>query len=351
MAHSQIRLSRTLGAPLLVALILALPACRRDAETPDDRSSANPVGGGSSQGPLPAQPGVDKDDDPKSPGALPRTGDIQGWVKTRPIRVVEPDKAAELIDDPATLAAVSSFRIESLATCRYNLENTSAEVVYIQAATPADAFGLLNLLVADPAQLLSGDRSFRATHMGNAAMRIAAQQGRICVCIDVAGRVDLADIQRAARRLADSIVFPLPAADPPRLVQLIPEPQRTSTKCWLARDMNALARIADPLLRRLNAASVNRALGLRPDVVLSIAAVPLTDAAPAHLIWLAEYPSPADASAAYDRCSANLAQTAASTGLPLAVLPPKGNCLCGAWTEKADAAAPLLKSLHDALPK
>lgn len=347
------RFDLVFGGPLLVALLFAQPACREDPEVPGARAG-NTTGAGnpsSQAGVQQVPPGADRDDDPKTPHALPRTGDLQGWVKTRAVRLATPNTAAQLIDDAAALAAVGSFRIESLAGCRYNLQNTSAEVLYIEASTPADAFGLLNVLVAEPGQLLPGDRSFRATHMGNAAMRIAAQQGPVCVCIDLGGRVDLPEIQRAGRRLADYIVFSLPAADPPRLVQLIPEPERSSTKFWLARDMNSLAKAADPLLRRLNAASVNRLLGLGSDAVLSLAAVPATGTAAAHLVWLAEYPSPADAKAAFDRCSLGAPQPVAATEPALAVLPPKGNCLCGAWTEQAGPPTPILKNVHDALPK
>lgn len=336
----------------IVALSVVQSACRDDAPPrADNPSFANTSAAPGTVGiDLQGPPGVDGDDDPKSPRALPRTGEIQDWVKTRPVRMVSPDKAALLIEDEAVLKALGAFQIESLAGCRYNLSTTSAEVLYAQTGAPADAFGLVSVLTPEPGQFQATDRSFRAIHIGNAAMRMAAQQGSVFILIDVSGRIDLEHVRRASRRLMDQIIFNLPAADPPLLLQLVPEAQRASTRMWLTRDMNLLARANDPLLHGLRLAAINRLLGLGGDGFLSVVAVPPAENAPAYLLWLAEYCTPSAAQAAYNRCLASTQDTT-SGELNLVVLPPKANRVAGAWTSRSSPLPPMLKALADVLPK
>lgn len=334
---------------LTAALALIQTGCGNDEPTPSGRrTNTDQTTTGIDDV---ARAGADKDDDPKHPRALPRTGDVTGWVKTRAVTTAPADRLAGLIKDHEILTVVQAFQVKSLASCRYNQQITSAEVLFIETASPADAFGLVSVLVPEPAEWLAADRSVRAVHIGNAAMRLAAQQGKVCVLVDVAGRVDVEDVRRSARRLMDHILFSLPAADPPLLMQVIPPSQQASTKLWLVRDMTILAKTVHPLIRRVATRTSNQSLGLSGNATITIAAVPPVDGADPHLIWLAEYPSPDAARAAYDRCKAASRPADSSQSLHLTVLEPRGRLLAGAWTEQANTPVPLLKNLQDALPR
>ncbi|HPD31311.1 MAG TPA: hypothetical protein PLL20_15065 [Phycisphaerae bacterium] len=333
---------------LTTALALMHAGCGNDEpKPPDRRTNTDQITTGIDDG---TQAGADKDDDPKHPRALPRTGDVAGWVKTRAVSTAPAGKLADLVKDPEVLTAVKAFDVRSLASCRYNQQITSAEVLFIETASPADAFGLVSVLVPEPAEWLAADRSVRAVHIGSAAMRLVAQQGKVCVLVDVAGRVDDEDIRRSSRRLMDHILFSLPAADPPMLMQVIPPSQQASTKLWLVRDLTILSKAAHPLIRQVATTISNQSLGLSGDATITIAAVPPIDDADPHLIWLAEYPTPDAAKAAYDRCKAASRPADSSQSLHLTVLEPKGKLLAGAWTEQASTAMPLLKNLQNALP-
>jgi hypothetical protein len=346
-----------IGSVTLVALVnaaaLMQAGCGRDEASPSaGNADPNQTTGSATGGVyVNTQPGADADDDPGQPRALPRTGQVAGWVKTRAVSTAPAGRLADLIKDPDVLAVVKAFQVKSLASCRYNQQITSAEVVFIETASPADAFGLVSVLVPEPAELLPADRSVRAVHVGNADMRMAAQQGKVCVLVDVSGRVETESVRRASRRLMDNILFTLPAADPPLLMQVIPQPQQASTKLWLVRDMTVLAKTVHPLIQRVATRSVNQTLGLSGDATIAIAAVPATEEEPAHLIWLAEYPTPDAAKAAYGRCKATTRPASSSGELHLTVLEPKGSRLAGVWTEQTGTASRLLKSLHDALPR
>ncbi|MGQ9650816.1 MAG: hypothetical protein ACUVXJ_11955 [Phycisphaerae bacterium] len=340
------------GATLVVlttALVLMQAGCGNDETTPSGRrTNTQQITTGVDDG---TWAGADKDDDPRHPRALPRTGDVAGWVKTRAVTTAPADRLAGLIKDREILTVVQAFQVKSLASCRYNQQITSAEVLFIETASPADAFGLVSVLVPEPAEWLAADRSIRAVHIGNAAMRLAGQQGKVCVLVDVAGRVDVEDIRRSSRRLMDHILFSLPSADPPLLMQVVPPSQQASTKLWLVRDMTILANSVHPLIQRLATRTSNQSLGLSGDATITIAAVPPIDDVGPHLIWLAEYASPDAARAAYDRCKAASRPADSSQSLHLTVLEPKGKLLAGAWTEQANTAVPLLKNLQDALPR
>lgn len=340
-------------AALVIASALMLAGCGNDDPAPSSQSTATSQTADSTAGGVYVQtpPGADKDDDPGHPRALPRTGDVAGWVKTRAVATAPAGRLADLVKDPDVLTAVKAFHVKWLASCRYNQQITSAEVLFIETASPADAFGLVSVLVPEPAELLDEDRTVRAIHIGNAAMRMAAQQGHVCVLMDVSGRVDTENIRRASRRLMDSILFTLPAADPPLLMQLVLQPQQAAAKLWLVRDMTILAKTTHPLIQRVATKTVNQTLGLSGDATITIEAVAPADKEPAHLIWLAEYPTPNAAKAAYDRCKATTRPASSSGELHLTVLEPKGSRLAGVWTEQPGTAPPLLKTLHDALPK
>jgi hypothetical protein len=353
MAQIRTLTSRNAWVAVVAGLSLMMTGCGKSEPSPAEKSATT----GTADAPasqavyVHTPPGADKDDDPKYPRALPRSNDVRGWVKTRAVRLAPAEKAADLTDDAGILAALRAFRIVSIAGCRYNQQYTSADVLYVQTATPADAFGLLTILSSQPCQWHAGDRSIRSVQTGNAEMRMLAQQGNACICMTANGRVDLEGIQQDCRRLMDSIVFNLPATDPPLLLQLIPEPQRASTRVWLTRDMNALSKAENPLIRRVAPGPANDLLGLAADTTLSIAAVPATETIPAQLIWLAEYPTAAAAKATYDRCTAATDEVTARVGLKTTVLPARGNRLAGVWNEPAAAQSPMLKALHDALPK
>lgn len=332
-----------------ISLVLASCGCRQDQPASSDKPpSTGPSGAPASQPVyLHAPPGADKDDDPAHPRALARTGDVPGWVKTRAVRMATSDNLSQMVTDSRLLAAVKAARIESVASCRYNNLTTSAEVLFIRGFTSADAYGLLSILTPQPGQLNPSDRSIRASDSDGASLRLIAQQGPACIWMEVAGRIEFETVQRSARRLLDFIVFNLPADDPPLLMQLLP----TADRIWFCREMGFLAKVEHPLVRQLRPAAVNQTLGLGNETGLWIAAMPPSNELPGHLIWMAEYQNPADATAAHTRCRDAGQEGATPMGLRLTALEPKDARLLGVWSEQALDPPASLETLREALPR
>ncbi len=332
---------------------LILLACRREAPAPSPKS---PPGSGTpdtsaappdSMVPTDHPVGVDDQDDPDAPWALPKTDEIRGWVKTRPVEPVTLDR---LLEDDPRWEAIRTFRIRRAARCAYGLEDTTADVWFIEAAAPLDAFGVFSVLTPQPGQASSADRSVRATDVAATGLVMSGWQGNACVRIRFTGAGG-EQIDRARDRLFGRILFNLPAADPPLLMRLIPPDKSAGTKLWVARSLAALAQANQATLRGIDAESMDARLGLTGEAALSVATVPVADDEPDNLIWLVEYQDPAETATAHARYQQALATPESDLDRNTFTLEPKGVFLAGSWTADQESVQNLLPRLREALPE
>jgi hypothetical protein len=360
------------------AMCLCLGACDRDQPKPADKGRNAGVTATSTSGSALStivEAGVDKKDDPKYPRALPKTNEVRGWIKTQPIRMAPATRLDELVEDAGKRTAIARFRTKWAARCRYDQQNTSADVLFLQMVTPQDAFGLFSVMTPEPGELVPADRSVRAVEQTDAVLRLTAQQGNVFLTITFRGRVDFEPVRVTCQKLFDFVVFNLPAAEePPLLLQLVPDNQRAATKVWVVRDLGALSHVDNPILHGLNVSEMNARLGLSGDVFLSLAALgataaspgpetrpaakarpgpdtkPVRDAKPGDLIWLAQYPNAETAKAVYERYLAAIQNQPDDLDKRTILMPPRGVYLAGAWTQEPQTTPSLLSQLQDALP-
>jgi hypothetical protein len=296
-----------------------------------------------------APPRADSQDDPAGPRSLPRSGEVQGWIKTEAIRVFPTAKMADAVADPGVTRVLKAYRIERLATCVYTGPNATARALLVEAESAADAFGIFSML--DPHSSCSprDDNSMRSTRRVGQIMSLSAWQGRNWVRFDC--KLDNETGAKECERLVNRTVFSMIAADPPMLMRAVRDIKTQHCELRLVRSARLLAGIDDETLRHLDGAAVDERLGLAGDATLSVVAATLSADAPPVLIWLAEYPTADAAKAAADRYATAL-KSAAVGGLDrqTQVAPAKGRVVFGTWTADDEAARNLLKMLGQALP-
>ncbi len=331
---------RTLAC--LVAAAALWPGCRRgDRPESGDPGTAQPDT-------RPAGPiAADAQDDLDAPRALPRSYELAGWVKTAPVAVALPQDAGRLVEDGRTRELLSLFTIDRVARCRYERGPLKADVLLISTPAPADAFGIFSLLAPVPLRP-ARDQSMRATWTAGESTVMAAWQGQTCIDVTVSGP---ADELASAGPLLDRIVFNLPAADPPLLLQVIPEDRLADTRMWLVRSAHAL-RLADHrVLRELDAGRMNDQLGLDGKVLLNVAAISVDPGEPPNLIWLAEYADAAAAKAVHERYAKLLEAPSGELDSNTLLGDPRGALVFGSWAADQESVQRLLPRLRQALPE
>jgi len=164
-------------------------------------------------------------------------------------------------------------------------------------------------------------------------------------------------------RLFDRIVFALPAADPPLLMQALSADALQESKIWVVRDPSALRVVADPQVRRLASVELGALLGMTGRPVLMIASIqvdaaPVTASAPAPtsrpsapvLIWVVRYPDEAQARAAYRRYEAAAAEGRTDLARATRLIEPVGPYLAGTWTAEHPRSLAILDAIRELLP-
>src|SRR5207244_786962 len=114
---------------------------------PAGASGSQPAGSAQPESEQPA--GVDRQDASDAPRALPRSGTIAGWTKSRAVQLHSSEDALSAVSDDRLRAAMKLFRFNRVATCEYQSAAARAVVTYVEAP-PFDALGLFTVMTPDP---------------------------------------------------------------------------------------------------------------------------------------------------------------------------------------------------------
>jgi len=339
-------------------------ACRREEPAASPPPPAAPAGVLSSTTTTPAcaveidqvsgrATNMDDQDDPRGPRALPKTDELRDWVKTEPVRVAGPGELDRFMANPALRTALATFPIHQVAHCTYAArnKNTTASVLFIEAATPDDAFGTFSILTPQPGHWNRADGSVRASEISGEGRTVLGWQGKSCLRIIFTGRAD-AQTSSQCDRLFERILFNIPTADPPLLVRVSPGGKLAGAQLWVVRSTVALGAVSEQGLRQIDPAVMDTRLGLDGNAILSVAAVEVAMDEPYNLIWLVHYPDPAEANAAHKRYQQALRSPASDLDRNTIIDQPKGRFLAGSWTADQESIPHqhLLEELREALP-
>ena len=302
--------------------------------------------------PPPAAPtgprGVDAEDDPGAPRALPKTGELPGWTKTKPVRIADVSRLSEVLPRE-TREPLDTFHIDRASVCTYEHDDAVAAVTIIDAKTPEDALGIFALLSLGKPGGLQRDGSLRAVEVSKAGVRLTAWQGHSFVEIRLGGR-DFQDVEEAGLVLFQRIVFNMPAADPPLLLRLMPPERRAGAKLWMVRDISALRFGPKPTFKLIHPPTMNERLGLDGDRFLSVAALDVEDEDRDNIIWLTEFEDAPSAGQAYERYQQALIEPQGSPDDHTLIETPKGPYLFGSWTADQESIQNILPRLRQVLP-
>jgi|GEM_PF-794712 len=375
------RIRKTYSASLLeqawlIAVLLSpallLPACREETPTAEPSTAASETASPqtvsqqagtqsrsqaaneSIQPPQAPPQGVDSQDDPDAPRSLPKTSELRGWVKSEPIRVAGVEQLTRFIKNNAQRSTIETFHIRRVAHCAYQNKHGTGRVFLIEAASPADAFGIFSVLNAQPGKLRSADGSIRAARGSATQPVLAAWQGEAYIEVEFTGcSPDNSEDWMACQRLFDAIVFNFPAGDPPLLLQAVPRDRRDACKVWVVRRSSALTVTKNKILKQIRPRDMDRRLGLTGDTTLSVAAVPVAQDEPPNLIWIVKYVNATDATAAYNRYHQALRSPANRLDSMTILDQPKGRFLTGSWTADQESipGKGLLPILRETLPE
>lgn len=290
---------------------------------------------------------ADAQDHAEAPRALPRTGEVQGWIKVRPVQVAAGTDASGFPDDPALRQVLDEFRFHRLARTSYRSPRANAEVLVAEASSTEDAVGAFSVLEPAAPCLPREDGSMRASRLDGTTLVLTACQGDVllrfvCTLSEDAGRRD-------CEALLSRTVFGLPMTEPPLLMRAVRDVQQTGCELWIVRSAATLQKQPNRRLELIDPPVLEAQLGLDGNVLLSVTAVEQTQGAVPIIIWLARYPSTDAATAAAERYTRALADP---IGLDAVTFlgAPKGVFLIGTWSEQA-VARDLVKLLEEVLPE
>lgn len=359
----------------ITASVLLACACRQE-QTPSPpspsagESSLKPVATSRPASPPPGPIAADSQDDPAAPRALPKTGDLAGWTKVIPVRIINatvPSASSSRTDAEVPEARTPSInlfgrlRARRVAVCSYEYtpSQTRTAVVLAEMPTPHDAFGALTLLTAEPNSWDAASGCFMVLE----SQRLLACKANVCVELSLSDmRGDEAN--QAVHALLKRILFALPTAAPPTMVQAMPTDKLAGTKMWLVRSANNFhlanqflesrsskaTKLCIEALCKINAYEMDARLGLTGEVLLSVAAVPVGPDEPPNLIWLVQYPDASAAGAAYQRYRQTLASPANDLDANTIIHPPAGSALIGSWSADQESLQNILPQLRERLP-
>lgn len=334
---------------LAVSLLIA---CRQESPPAAKTGQTEETTPSSAQSPTGAQSarteprGVDAQDDPGRPRALPKTGEVGGWVKNKPVRVLPIERAGELLGDSPINRFLSGFRLTRVAGCGYQNGVMQADVLLIEARTAMDAFGFFSMACGGGPYEMAADGSIRRIAKAENPGLWQAWQGQTFVEVRISGEPGSAD---AVSALLQRILFNTPFADAPVLPRVVPPELRKSARLWLVRNASTLQAIEHPALRLIQASAIDERLGLTGDVFLSLAAMPSTHDEPENLVWLVEYPNDVAAAAAYSRYQKAIETAVAPPDATTLIEELKGPRLIGSWTAEIESVQKVLPQLRRAL--
>jgi len=326
----------------------------------DRKPTSSGETGGTPPGPKPIPPvkpvepptvAMDAQDAPDAPRAIPKSHELHGWIKSDPVRVFPASDLASGMPDPARRALLTSFHLQRLARCAYLREGSTetAAVLFIEAASPEDAFGVFSVTTTQLGTLHK-DGTIRATEQDGETITVSGWQGNVFAQVRCRTESGKAPAPEDGDLLLASILFNVPSADPPWLLRAIQSEKGEAKKLWVVRSTAALVASHHPVLSQIDPAVMDARLGLKGEQILAVAAVQVGPGEPPNLVWLAQYRQPADAQAANDRYQKALGPDATGLDANTLVHEPKGAYLAGSWTADQESIQHQLTKLGTILP-
>lgn len=292
--------------------------------------------------------GRDAQDDPDAPRALPRSSEVQGWIKTEAARAAVAEKMVEFVEDTSIRRLLDGFKFTRLARAGYQSPHARAEVFLAEGLRPEDALGAFSLAVGGAACTPGEDGSLRAAQTIDGKLVLLAWQGTTLARVE--GTLEREEGRRDCERLLARMLFALPMAEPPLLMQAVKEVPQEVCRFWIARSSGPLARQPNPRLRQIDPAGLDARLGLNGEALLSVVAVEQTRGAAPVVLWLAQYPTADEAKAAAERYAQALATEPRGLDAVTFVGSAKADYLIGTWTADQETARQMVKMLEEALP-
>ena len=289
-------------------------------------------------------PSQDELDDPDAPPFLPKSNEVGTWVKHRAVRVAIPGELKQLFARDAS--AIEDFRVKLAASCVYRrIVNDQAELAYVelvQAHQPEDAFGILTVHSTGPDSLdLAGLTRVDTTN----GYHLHCWKGHYYVHV-YGFVIDDPTFPKALEDLARRITFEMRAASQTRLTEMLPDEQRVNHKLWLVRSARSLT-VADAAeVPCGDANQIDELLGLDKDVLLLVAGYQQPGLAGPNYVWLARYPTPAEARQAFKRYQHAIDQAKPQSPLANTLLTgPHGAIVAGTWTADRESLMHVLPAL------
>jgi hypothetical protein len=354
---------RTMRTLTMAGVLLALVGLASGCERKPDEPSSGPEsreGGPLADGPSDnasaeeAKPArrlvsTDHEDAPDAPRALPKSDQVRGWIKTEPVRVYAAEDIGNVFADPPRKKALSTFHLRQIARCGYQQEDTTAAMLFIEAATPEDAFGVFSVMTAQPGAL-HPDGTIRAVERIGGAVVISGWQGNVYArlrCMSPPGQETPVE---ECEKLLVRTLFTVPSADAPWLLRALQSEKNETAKLWLARSTAALGMVEHPLFRQIDSMAMDRRLGLKGAELLAVALVRVAPDEPPNIVWLVHYETAADAQAAGQRYEEALESASGPLDANTIVDDPQGAFLIGSWTAGQESIQNLLRTLRSILP-
>ncbi|MFH1419165.1 MAG: DUF6599 family protein [Planctomycetota bacterium] len=297
---------------------------------------------------IPEAEGVDHQDSPGAPACLPASGDVDDWIKHRPIRVVAVEDLAEIMPEEDA-HRISQFRVKTAASCAYAMSGTAgpmiADVLVAEAETPEEAYGLMSTASGSSDLLDIGGETRVEDGSG---LHLHCWQGHVYVHIwtDQAREKAEADL----RRLLLHITGHVTRTGRPEILEAMPRESARPGKMWLVRQLSVLSPEQLGLSPALDFGEITRLLGLSSDTLMCIAAYDVPQAKRPNTVWLVRYPDEEAASRAYMRYSARIDGAAEQPWLSMNLLKPHGRFLIGTWTAEEESLQFMMPRINQLLP-
>ena len=322
-------------------------------EQNEQRSPEQPVP--TKPAPAIAQPAKDA---AATPSWLPQREEIPGWVRTSSVEVVQPEQWGDMKDDPLR-DCVGAHAIQAVLTFQYKSVlpppgGTLAEVTLCEAETSDHAFGLSTCMMpAQPRDRLVGSMS--CVERAGQSQVIHGWQGKYYIRVRTKLPVEPRP-QVSVERLAGRLVRPIPTAEPPMMLSYFPPEKRIAGRTWLVgKHLQALPSDVQKQILRGSTRESTQALGLGPETVMAVAAYDPGEGEKPNYVWIVEYPTGQEASAALGRYKSIL-RTIKPTPLVLMDMQRgadgkvSGRFLCGTWTADQESIMHVLPRIVEKLP-
>ncbi len=363
---------------LLFPLLLLPLACREEASTttrpsatadgsastPDDTRTIASTDARDTGNVLPRE---DRNDDPETPHVIPKTDQLVGWTKIKAARMRAPGLMDQLVTDDRLREFAQLYPLERVGHAVYRSSDSIAELLYFEAESPLDAYGLFSVATGSRGEFNRADGSIRTREPTPDGALYAAWQGDATILVRCrTGVVDGAMSRPASENtpgtlpdcdaVLKKVVFEIPGSDPPFLMMSIPPEVRERCRVWVVRSTKALMMLDPPLLTAIPSDVLDLRFGLDGDAILQVAEIQIDSEgekeANLHrrvLIWFVEYPDEDAALAAARRYREAMADSQIPLDRHTRVLDAQGRCVPGTWTAGSGEVEDLLVMLRELL--